>query len=221
MENCRWSCLRSIAVICMLLPARILFAQNLGVVVDQSLVQTVTIENPKYISFFAEDFLIPEKQIEWLKIYDLSGDGFGNGDLVRTYPGARFYTITASARAQKVMNSWSFGGNIKFTADSYNSSDLFEQVPDSVRAMGGIFASLLRGLRRNYSGLPIKLYMEQNNNVTAIEMWGYNPEMMNYQPPPLPKVLVEEPVMKLIYLEKTIVDSVLYAPKVEAGHGAR
>jgi hypothetical protein len=37
--------------------------------------------------------------------------------------------------------------------------------------------------------------------------------MMSYRPPPVPKVLVEKPVMKLIYLEKTIVDSVYYVPR--------
>ena len=213
MERCKWIGLRSIAVVIMLLSGKSAFAQNYGVVVDQSLVQTVTIKNPKYISFFTEDFMIPETQVEWLKIYDLTGDGFGTGDLARTYPGAKFYIITASAKAQKVMNNWGFGGNIKFTAESYSRPDLFEQVPDSVKAMGGIFASLLRGLRRNYKELPIKLYLEQNNNITAIEMWGYNPKMMSYRPPPVSKVLVKKPVMKLIYLEKTIVDSVYYVPR--------
>lgn len=215
-RRCKWIRSRSIAVVSLLLAGKTVFAQNYGVDVDQSLVQTVTIENPKYISFFTEDFMIPEENVEWLKIYDLTSDGFGTGDLARTYPGGKIYIISASPKAQEVMNKWSFGGNIKFTAESYNSPDLFEQVPDSVKAMGGIFASLLRGLRRNYKGLPIKLYLEQDNNVTAIEMWGYNPQMMSYEPPPVAKVMVEKPAMKLIYLEKTIVDSVYYTPVRQA-----
>ncbi|MFQ5706112.1 MAG: hypothetical protein ACE5HO_01600 [bacterium] len=188
-------------------------AQTAGISVDQSLVQSVTVKNKRLVKFFTEDFMIPEKQVAWLKIYDLSGDGFGNGDLARTFPGGKIYLITPGEKAQSLMNKWSFGGNIKFTANSTDSPALFEQAPDSVRAMGGIFAALLKGLRRNYKGLPIKLFLEQNDNVTAVQMWGYNPQLMQYQPAPVAKMPVEKPVMKLIYLEKTVVDSVLYTPK--------
>ncbi len=121
--------------------------------------------------------------------------------------------ITPGSHAQKIMNSWSFGSNIKFTANSTDPPEMFEQASDSIQAMGAIFGALLKGLRRNYKGQTIKLHLEQDdNNVTSMEMWGYNPELMQYQPPPVAKVAVEKPVMKLIYLEKTVVDSVLYNP---------
>ena len=121
--------------------------------------------------------------------------------------------ITPGSQAQKIMNNWSFGGNIKFTANSNDPLEMCEQAADSIQAMGGIFGALLKGLRRNYKGQTIKLHLEQDdNNVTSLEMWGYNPELMQYQPPPVAKVAVEKPVMKLIYLEKTVVDSVLYNP---------
>jgi len=82
-----------------------------------------------------------------------------------------------------------------------------------MQAMGVIFGALLKGLRRNYKGQKIKLHLEQDdNNVISMEMWGYNPELMQYQPPFVVKVAVEKLVMKLIYFEKTIVDSVLYNP---------
>jgi len=184
------------------------YSQNKSVYIDQTVVQTTTITNKKLINFFVEDFMIPEKEVKKMVIYDLSGDGFGEMDIARTYPGGKFYLLTPSSKAQKIMNSWSFGGNIKFTANSNDSPELFENAPDSVRAMGGIFAGLLRGLRRNYNGVPIKLHLEQDDKVTAIEMWGYDPVRMKYTPPPVNKVPEEVPVMKLIYLEKTVVDSV-------------
>lgn len=190
-----------------------LLAQNSQVTIDQSIIQSTTVSNKRLISLFAEDFMIPENQIARLIIYDLSGDGFGEGDIARTFPGGRFYVITPSAHTQKIMNSWSFGGNVKFTANSNDSPELFESAPDSVRAMGGIFASLLRGMRRNYKGEPFKLHLEQNNGVTSVEMWGYSPELMRYTAPPENKVPLEVPVMKLIYLEKTVVDSVYSSPK--------
>lgn len=203
-----------LVLICVWLFANdIVSAQPGEIAVDQGLVQTVTVRQARLIKFFADDFMIPENDVDWLRIYDLTGDGFGAGDLARTFPGGKFYLITPGKQAQKIMNTWSFGGNIKFTANANDSPELFENAPDSVRAMGAIFAALLRGLRRNYEGLPIKLYLEQNQEVTSVEMWGYDPQLMEYEPPPVNKMPVEKPVMKLIYLEKTVVDSVLYAPE--------
>jgi len=183
-------------------------AQQKSIAVDQTIVQTTTVYNQKLIKFFVEDFMIPEKDVKRMVIYDLSGDGFGEMDIAQTYPGGKFYLLTPSSKAQKIMNMWSFGGNIKFTANFNDSPGLFENAPDSVRAQGGIFAELLRGLRRNYKGIPIKLHLEQDENVAAFELWGYDPNLMKYTPPPVNKVPEQVPVMKLIYLEKTVVDSV-------------
>ncbi|RME00219.1 MAG: hypothetical protein D6814_03975 [Calditrichaeota bacterium] len=185
-----------------------LAAQKLHVDVDQTLVQIATVKDPRLVRYFADDFMIPDKKIAWMVIYDLGGDGFGDGDIARTYPGGKFYLITPTEKSQRLMNTWSFGGNVKFTAHADDSPELFENAPDSVRAQGGIFAALLRGMRRNYKGKPIKIHLEQSGEVTSIEMWGYNPDLMHYTPPPVNRVPREVPVMKLIYLEKTIVDSV-------------
>jgi len=184
------------------------FAQQKSIHIDQTVVQTTTILNQKLLRFFVEDFMIPEKQVKKMVIYDLSGDGFGEMDIARTFPGGKLYLLTPSSKAQKIMNMWSFGGNIKFTANSNDSPEIFENAPDSVRAQGGIFAGLLRSLRRNYKGIPFKLHLEQDDNVTAIEMWGYDPNLMKYMPLPINRVPEQVPVMKLIYLEKTVVDSV-------------
>ncbi|MDZ7290208.1 MAG: hypothetical protein ONB44_13040 [candidate division KSB1 bacterium] len=183
-------------------------AQATKVVLDQALVQTATITSPAQLSFFIDDFMISEKQVTKLMVFDLNGDGFGEGDLARTFPSGKVYTIAPSKKAQAIMNDWSMGGNVRFTADFKDSPEQFENAPDSVRAQGGIFAALLRGVRRNYKGLPLKLYLEQNGDVTAVEMWGYDPRLMKYVPPPVMSKPVDVPVMKLIYLEKTVVDSV-------------
>lgn len=183
-------------------------AQQKSIITDQTIVQTTTVLNPKLLKFFVEDFMIPEKDVKKMVIYDLSGDGFGDKDIARTYPGGRFYLLAPSSKSQKIMNMWSFGGNMKFTANFNDSPELFENAPDSVRAQGGIFAELLRGLRRNYKGVPIKIHLEQDKDVAAIEMWGYDPNLMKYMPPLVNKIPEQVPVMKLIYLEKTVVDSV-------------
>ena len=205
MKGLRWL---SLALLTGVIGAEQTVLAQPGVSVDQVLMQNATVTEPRLIRLFAEDFMIPEEKINKMVIYDLTGDGFGDGDLARTFPGGKFYLITPSENAQRIMNAWSFGGNVKFTADSNDPPDLFENAPDSVRAMGGIFAALLRGLRRNYKGQPIKIHLEQKDGVTSVELWGYDPRLMQYEPPPVNKVPEQVPVMKLIYLEKTIVDSV-------------
>ena len=62
------------------------YGQSSGISLDKTLVQTVTIKKQKLITFFAEDFMIPEKEISRLIIYDLNGDGFGDTDIFRTSP---------------------------------------------------------------------------------------------------------------------------------------
>jgi len=187
-----------------------------SVEIDQELVRYAVVRDPKLVKFFVDDFLITESNVERLTIYDLVGDGFGEGDQVRTHPGGKIYMISPGKKAQAMMNNWRFGDNIKFTANATDSPDLFESAPDSVRALGGIFAGLLRSMRRNYRGMPIKLTLEQSDGVTAIEMWGYDQRLLKYTPPPIENREVLKPVYNLIYVEKTIADTVYYGPKQSA-----
>lgn len=190
------------------------FAQTgQNVELDQELVRYAIVRDPKLVKFFVDDFLITESNVERLTIYDLVGDGFGEGDQARTYPGGKIYMITPGKKAQTLMNNWRFGDNIKFTANATEAPENFENAPDSVRALGGIFAGLLRGLRRNYKGMPIKIALEQSEGVTAIEIWDYDQRLLKYTPPPVENREVVKPVYNVIYLEKTIADTVYYGPK--------
>lgn len=190
------------------------FAQTgQNVEIDQELVRYAIVREPKLVKFFVEDFLITESNVERLIIYDLVGDGFGEGDQVRTYPGGKIYMITPGKKAQAIMNNWRFGDNIKFTANATDAPENFENAPDSVRALGGIFAGLLHSLRRNYKGMPIKLALEQSEGVTAIEIWDYDQRLLKYTPPPVENREVVKQVYNVIYLEKTIADTVYYGPK--------
>ncbi len=191
-----------------------LFAQaQPSVEIDQELVRYAVVRDPKLVKFFVEDFLITETNVERLIIYDLVGDGFGEGDQARTFPGGKIYMIAPGKKAQALMNNWRFGANLKFTANAADSPEQFENAPDSVRALGGIFAGLLRSVRRNYHGMPIKLALEQSDGVTAIEMWDYDPRLLKYTPPPVENREVLKPVYRIIYLEKTIADTVYYGPR--------
>lgn len=205
--------IRNIGFVVLCAWSAVLAQAQQGVELEQELVRYAEVRDPKLIKFFIEDFLITEQEVERLLIYDLVGDGFGEGDQARTYPGGKIYMIAPSKRAQTIMNNWRFGDNIKFTANASDAPELFESAPDSVRALGGIFAGLLRGMRRNYHGMPIKIALEQNDGVTAIEMWGYDKRLLKYTPPPVENREVLKPIYHLIYLEKAIADTVYYGPR--------
>lgn len=184
-----------------------------GIEIDQELVRYAVVREPALVRFLVEDFMITEQEVERLTIYDLVGDGFGEGDFARVHPGGKIYAIAPGKKAQALMNNWKFGDNIKFTANADDPPEFFENAPDSVRALGGIFASLLRGLRRNYNGVPMKISLEQNRGVAAIEMWGYDKRLLQYAPPPVENREKLQPIYHLIYLEKAIVDTVHYGPR--------
>ena len=191
----------------------LVYSQAPKIELDQELIRYALLTGPKQIRYFVEDFMIPEASIDKLKVYDLLGDGFGAGDFARTFPGGKVYMISPGKKAQAIMNEWTFGDNLKFTAHTSDSPETFESISEPARPLGGIFAGLLRGLRRNYKGMPFKIYMEQVRGVAAVEMWGYDKSLLKYVPPPERNKEVVKPVYNLIYLEKTISDTIYTAPK--------
>ena len=199
-----------LSFLCLALPA---YGQAPNVEIDQELVRYATVTDPRMVKFFADDFMITEPTVERMTIYDILADGFGEGDLARTFPGGRIYLLTPGKKAQSIMNGWKFGDNIKFTAHVDDNPESFENAPDSVRAIGGIFAALLRGMRRNYKGTPIKISLVQNDGVSAIEVWGYDRSLLRYVPPPVANKEVIKPVYNLIYLEKSVSDTVYYGTR--------
>ncbi|MDZ7340779.1 MAG: hypothetical protein ONB27_05435, partial [candidate division KSB1 bacterium] len=48
------------------------WTQQRSVIVDQAIVQTTTVTSKKLIDFFVEDFMIPEKDVKKMVIYDLA-----------------------------------------------------------------------------------------------------------------------------------------------------
>jgi hypothetical protein len=77
--------------------------------------------------------MIAEKLITKLTVFDLNGDGFGEGDVARAFPSNEIYFLVPSKKTQAIMSTWSKGDNANSRTDPKNSPERFKNAPDSVR----------------------------------------------------------------------------------------
>jgi hypothetical protein len=187
-------------------------------------VPVVSIEDPELIEFFMYEFFVAETLVTRLEIIDATSNGFGEDDLVKTYPSEAIYFPIPSDSAQAIMNSWKFKANFQIVTED-RAPDDFENL-DSEKAENGIFASILRGVNRNYEDQDINIWFSRDPQGITFEMWGYNIDSLNYNAPPpaqpdsittydVVHVLTSDTLMTadttlydVIYVVKTVTDTV-------------
>jgi hypothetical protein len=165
-----------------------------------------------------------------MEIIDATGNGFGEDDLVKTYPSEQIYFPVPSDSAQKIMNSWQFKANFQIVTQDRNAEE-FENLPTE-QAENGIFASILRGVHRNYQDLPMNIWFRRDATGITFEMWGFNQTGLNYTPPPPPLpdsvvtydlvhisrsdtlIKADSTMYDLIYVYKTVSDTVIFGEGV-------
>lgn len=215
-----------------LVPHTTFFAQSdNGVNVDKITVPVVTITDKELIDFFMFEFFIAETLVTKMDIIDATDNGFGEDDLVKTYPSEAIYFPVPSDSAQSIMNSWKFKANFQIVTEDRPPEE-FESLPTE-KAENGIFASILKGLNRNYEDQPINIWFQRDRNGVTFEMWGFTQDSLNFTPPPPPvpdsvvtydllRVTRSDTLIKadttlydLIYVYKTVSDTVYFGPEVQ------
>lgn len=199
--------------------------------VDKITVPVVTIEDRALIDFFVYEFFIAETLVTRLDIIDATGNGFGEDDLVKSYPSQAIYFPVPSDSAQAIMNSWKFKANFQIVTES-REPEAFENLATE-KAENGIFSAILRGVNRNYQDEPINIWFQRDSNGVTFEMWGYNLSNLNYTPPPPPHpdsvttydlvhifradtlIKADTTMYDLIYLYKTVRDTVILGEEVK------
>ncbi|MFQ5709653.1 MAG: hypothetical protein ACE5HO_19525 [bacterium] len=194
--------------------------------VDQMSVPVVSITDKSLIDFFIFEFFIPETLVTKIDIIDATDNGFGEDDLVKTYPSQSIYFPVPSDSAQKIMNSWKFKSNFQIVTENRAPEEFENQPVES--APNGIFAAMLRGINRNYDDLPIKIWFARDSNGVTFDMWGHNQAALHYTPPPPPvpdsvttydlvHIIRSDTLIKadttlydLIYVYKTVSDTVFF-----------
>jgi len=176
--------MRGMCLLLLLCAAGRLPAQESEIKVDKVTVPVVTIEDRSLIDFFMQEFFIADTLVTRMDIIDATGNGFGEGDLVKTYPSGEIYFPVPSDSAQAIMNSWRFRANFQIVTAN-RQPDAFDSLATE-KAENGIFASILRGVDRNYSDQPMNIWFQRDSSGVTFEMWGFNKSLLNYTPPPPP-----------------------------------
>lgn len=220
-----------IGYLILILVERVLPQDAEEIFVGKITVPVVSIEDKSLIDFFVFEFFIAETLVTRMEIIDATGNGFGEDDLVKTYPSGQIYFPVPSDSAQQIMNSWRFKANFQIVTENRLPED-FERL-QTEKAENGIFASILRGVNRNYQDQPINIWFQRDKSGVTFEMWGFNRALLNYTPapPPVPDSVVtydivhiirsdtlikaDTTLFDLIYVYKTVSDTLILGEGVE------
>ncbi len=224
------SILISYVLICLGL-SQAVSAQNSDISVDKITVPIVSILDRELIDFFMYEFFIADTLVTRMDIIDATGNGFGEDDLVKTYPSEQIYFPVPSDSAQAIMNNWQFKANFQIVTGN-REPEAFESI-QTEKAENGIFASILRGVNRNYAAQPMNIWFQRDSNGVTFEMWGFNRSLLNFTPPPpaVPDsvttydlihitrsdtlIKADTTLFDLIYVYKTVSDTLIIGAGVQ------
>ena len=191
--------------------------QDDAIEVNQTSVPTVTLNDPELISFFMDEFFIPETLVTEMDIIDVGLNGFGENDIVKLYPSDNVYFLQyVSDKAQKRMNNWKFKANFQITAQ--NQGLAVPEDFETKKPAYNIFGAILKGLNQNYQDYPIKIHFERDSSTVLLELWGYNednfkviPNLSRLNDNILNQIKTETDttLYDCIFIYKTVTDTVL------------
>lgn len=164
-------------------------------IVNQTNVPLVTINDSDLISFFLDEFFIPETLVTRMDIIDVSLNGFGENDIVKLYPSDQIYFLPyVTDKAQRKMNEWKFTANFQITANNKDISILEDY--DRNKPAYNLYGAILKGLHQNYKDYPIKIRFERDSSTVLFELWSYNQKLLAYIPDDSARL--KDPVMEKI-----------------------
>jgi hypothetical protein len=204
--NCRFTILLHLISVVFIFcgNSEILFAQKKGVKLNQMEIPYAHITDSSLIQFFLEEFFITEENVVAIDVVDISRNGFGQDDIIITYPSRKVYTAPTSEAALSVAGEWKF--KAEFEKDSeIRDPSFFDNSPTN-KAQNAILADLLRTIQRNYKDYPIQLRFSQDSTSFRFQIWDYNPRALIYTPPPppLPDTVITYDVVNIIREEKFV-----------------
>jgi len=188
------------------------------IAMNQITIPKISFADREMISYFMDEFFIPETLVTKMDIIDVGLNGFGENDIVRLYPSDNVYFLQfVSEAAQKKMNEWEFKANFQITAKNEDLS-IADDYETNIPAYN-IFGAILRGLNQNYQDLPIKIRFERDSSTVLFELWGHNEQELKVIPdintrlndPILTQIIAKSDttLYDCIFVYKTIIDTVL------------
>ncbi|MDZ7261986.1 MAG: hypothetical protein ONB05_07770 [candidate division KSB1 bacterium] len=150
--------------------ANSLAQNNSGIVYDKRVLYKVSFSDSALIEIFQNEFTIPETLVTRMEVFDIDENGFGQRDIVRTWPSGRIYFMAqVSDSVKKIMGQWSPPNFFIAVGKStkIDTSGLEENERPELR----ILRTLLSAVQKYYSGNPLKIWFEQNASGFCFELW--------------------------------------------------
>lgn len=154
--------------------------------IEPALVSRVSVSQPEVIGRLVGTLdlvSIDPSTVTRIDIYDLTRNGFGEGDVAHIHPSEEVRIIAAiEPELREEMSAWR-------SAEQSEQHFSASMDPDSLETLrsprAAIAAGVMRAVGRNYgSGLPFGLMMTSDGQERAVfEMWGFESDSLRYRPP--------------------------------------
>lgn len=163
--------------------------------------------------------------VQALRLLDLAGDGFGEGDLLQVEPGGATHLLRPlGAELRARMQGWSFSANQELAAP-------FDVDPKALRASGqpvaGLLADLIEASRRNLGSSDVELALDASPDGLRLRVWDFQGDSLFRRPGfggervrDVAQILredttyvVDKVLHDLLIIESTVVDTVWVEPR--------
>lgn len=192
-------------LICLAGQSQVVGAQHF----DQLTRPVASIESEALIVMILDELLIlpPDTAtVTRIDVVDLSANGYGPDDVLILYPSMATYILRddVPARVQAVMKAWELEADYRLDASLAESEKVEEEAHRQKSAADALSGAVIAAISRYYHASEIDLRLSRDGTGLRLEMWNFDPEAMQYVPPPdgLACVPSEVPAPRLAHMQQ-------------------
>lgn len=149
-------------------------------------VNRATITDRSLIDLFMREQAILTRQIpDSLVVIDASSNGFGQGDLLLTYPGDESHPLlTVEEPLRSIMDNWNYNAGQVTTSDTV-SAQLLIHAREHRDPYRGLLGQIVRGIETYYTGATIEGAFRRDRETTYLGLWNFDESAFSYREAPL------------------------------------
>ena len=156
---------------------------------DQLTRPVASIESLALIDTILDELLIlaPDTaRVTRIDVVDLTANGYGPDDILILYPSLETYLLRddVTARVQQVMKRWELEADYRLDASLTESEKVEDEAHQQQSAPDALAGTVIGAIGRYYHGGEIEMRLSRDGSGLRLEMWNFDPEAMQYVPPP-------------------------------------
>lgn len=156
---------------------------------DQLTRPIASIEQEGLIDAILDELLIlpPDTaRVTRIDVVDLTANGYGPDDVLILYPSLETYLLRddVPTRVQEIMKRWELEADYRLDASLAESKRVEEEAHRQRSATDALSGAVIGAIGRYYHGGEIDLRLSRDRSGLRLEMWNFDPEAMQYVPPP-------------------------------------